>query len=153
MNKYKMNDLKKITDVENLIRSNLHQYINNSQEPSYEIVTNLVADALALSVCNVAVTRVKNWYLVSSDINWCQINIEKNQDVFDIFNRLMAIPERGDNSFRGEILVNIFSQDCFVFDDGDILVIKGEHPQEGLINALPSNHIFAICFRNINIQS
>lgn len=148
MKTYTLNDLKPLPNAESLIRKKPTQYINNPESPSLDIASHLMSDALALSVNTVIVNKVDDWYLVSASKDWVRHNIENIQDLSVIFSRLISIPEKGLNSFRGEILVFTFSQDCFVYDNDKLHVLKGSKPSKSILQKLLSSAFsFSVGFR------
>ncbi|GIU24405.1 hypothetical protein TUM4644_18820 [Shewanella colwelliana] len=146
MKKYTLNDLKPVPTAVELIKAHPEKYLANTESPANEIASHLMSDALALSARRVLVQNVNGWYLVSADKDWVRDNIDNISELSNIFCRLLAIPEKCVNSFRGEVLAYTFSSNCFVFDHGKIDLIKGGAPTEDVTKHLPKDLPFSVCF-------
>ena len=112
-----------------------------------ELVEGIVAEALVLNAIDLGITRISNWYIISSSLDWLK---ECNQStVKALFEELHAFPEGGPNSSRYEFFLKIFANDVFTVDDEGVAIIKGEVPEQLIKHGitLTSNKKRVIGFR------
>ncbi|HEY0922998.1 hypothetical protein [Rheinheimera pacifica] len=146
MTTFNIDDLIKLPSACQLIKKNPGQYVTNPESPALDIASHLMTDALSLSAKKVVVQQFNDWFLVSAEKDWVRDNLDNIKDLSVVFSRLIAIPEKGINSFRGEVLAYAFSTSCFVYENRTTCVIKGDAPPRAVIDLQPPGLPFSVGF-------
>lgn len=146
MKKFSIDDLIQLPLACQLIKNNPEKYVTNPGAPALDIASHLMTDALSLSAKKVMVQQFNNWFLISAEIDWVRVNLDNIKDISVVFSRLIAIPEKGVNSFRGEVLAYAFSTSCFVYEDEKTYVIKGDVPPIEVVELHPQDLTFSVGF-------
>jgi hypothetical protein len=86
----------------------------------------LVAEALTLGCSHVQARVHEPWSVVSADLDWFNVPARVPASEDELFARLLAFPEAGDNSCRAEVLIAAFAHDVITGSRGSTRVVQGQ---------------------------
>jgi len=127
--------LKQIRDATQYVRQNPKLFFRTGIPSGNECALQLAGDALILGGRNVGILRHDTWWIVGADEDWL---VHPQLSTEDLFARLVAFPEAGDNSVRSEILVSVFAQDVVLFLDRIGTSLRGK-PIPNVVSEIVAN--------------
>lgn len=106
------------------VRAHPERFFRTGSPSGLELAYHLVCDALHLRAeCTIA--RSGDWWVVFGPEDWLK---HDTQAVPELFARVVAAPEQGVNSMRGEVIVAAFAAAVGTFDGASWTSIQGEIP-------------------------
>ena len=84
----------------------------------------LMGTALEVGACDVTALRHRDWWVVGSSDDWLGLG-RIPAPVHELFSRVIALPEAGQNSIRAEVLVMAFAHDVVVASATTIETLAG----------------------------
>ncbi len=89
----------------------------------FKMAFQLMFDATVRGAAPVILDRWHSWILIGSQKDWLTSETTKSDK--ELFAKVVAFPEAGQNACRHEIVVNVFASDVAVIRRSGITVIKG----------------------------
>jgi hypothetical protein len=118
-----MNTLDNTVDY---IRRNRDRFLRSKQTEPIELVERILGDALYAGASECAVFRQDDWWIIASPTDW--LGGHNAYAPEDLFHRIVAMPEAGQNAMRGEVLLTAFAQNVITATPTECTVISGEAP-------------------------
>ena len=116
-----MNTLDNTVDY---IRRNRDRFLKAKQTEPIELVERILGDALYAGASECAVFRQDDWWIIASPTDW--LGGHKADAPEDLFHRIVAMPEAGQNAMRGEVLLTAFAQNVITATPTTCTLISGE---------------------------
>jgi hypothetical protein len=111
-----------------------------------ELTENLVGEPLACGAAAVEASRCEDWRVIWSDTYWLQEPLDH-----DALERVMRLPEAGQNSMRQEVLAAVFAANVVVSDGAALRAVKGAS-DAALVSHLASRpHARALALRFLDL--
>ncbi|MDC0741763.1 hypothetical protein [Polyangium mundeleinium] len=96
-------------------------------EPIY-LLAYLMADVLELGRGSCTIRQRDGWWIIGSEIDWLH---DARHSETELFERVVAAPQHGEHSMRGEVLLSAFARSVWIALDGRRVCIQGEEPPPG----------------------
>jgi hypothetical protein len=93
------------------------------QNRGLQLLTNILSDALLLTDGQITALKKNEWWIAGSNVDWLSVN--SNFSSKELFARMIAMPEAGQNSIRGEVLLTAFAKDVVTIANGQLSLVKG----------------------------
>lgn len=122
--------IQEFVDAVEWARSNPRMFFGRDRPAPGHLLSFLVADVIELGGGECVMRRAGQWWIVGSDVDW--LNHER-YTVAELFNRVVAAPQHGDNQMRGEVLVHAFCADVCVTGPEGVMKIVGSEPEEAVL--------------------
>jgi hypothetical protein len=100
-----------------------------------DLAAGLVDEALILGATDIGVVRELGWHAVGADLDWFTAGQYQAGDD-ELFRRVLAFPERGQNSLRVEILVAAFADDVVTITPTRTVLVAGKCEAVAALQAL-----------------
>ena len=117
-----MSTVEKINVLEHMRRSK-DMYLGREEVVPEYLATLIANDALTLGVKQVTVTHCNDWWLISSEDDWLQI--ENVYGIEDTFHKILPLVGGGLESMRREIFLTAYASAVFTRKDDKLLQIVG----------------------------
>ena len=111
------------------IRRQPQRFLRQIPANAVELAGNLVTDALTLGARHVITMHVADWWIVGGDVDWLPRG--SAAEAVRVFSQITPLPEAGDNSMRGDVLLTAFAEDIVTTSPTRgrrISLIKGQLP-------------------------
>jgi hypothetical protein len=93
------------------------------QNRGLQLLTNILGDALLLTDGHITALKKNEWWIAGSAVDW--LSADSNYSTKELFARMIPMPEAGQNSIRGEVLLTAFAKDVVTIINGQLSLIKG----------------------------
>lgn len=109
-------EIRIISDVMAVIRKSPGMYVPVDARPlSDRLLSMLLQDIISLGVQEFVVKRAGAWTFVASDTDWLHLGKFRPSSAEELFRRVEALPEAGQNSVRHEGVVRALADKVFLF--------------------------------------
>ena len=106
-----------------IVRANPEMYFPRGVI-AHELVSGLVQEALCLGATDIGVVDLHGWLAVGADIDWFHAG-RFQAGVDDIFDRIVAFPELGQNTMRFEVLIAVAAASTITLTPSSRRVVSG----------------------------
>lgn len=106
------------------IRRNRDRFLPAKKTEPIELVERILGDALYAGASECAVLRQNDWWMIASPTDWLCGHAAYAPE--ELFYRIVAMPEAGQNAMRGEVLLTAFAQNVITATPTACTVISGE---------------------------
>lgn len=131
-----MKKIRLISDPVEIVRNNPDRYLG-SESISGTGLSNLIEqDANFLGCGEVGISIINEWYVVSAEDDWIKKNSQGIESWLEVFKKLMPLPEAGVNAIRHEIFLMAFAKNIFISENGNIVLIKGDFPDDSVLECI-----------------
>ena len=96
------------------VTSNRDRFFRYPDNVESELVSTLVFDCMIGKCSDISYRKFNSWHVVASTKDWLSTNY-KMLPTEDLFDKLVAMPEAGQNMHRSEVLVNAESSGLAVY--------------------------------------
>lgn len=100
------------------------RFLRAKKTEPIELVERILGDALYSGASECAVLHQNDWWIIASTTDWLGGHAIYTPE--DMFYRMVAMPEAGQNAMRGEVLLTAFAQHVITATPAACLVISGE---------------------------
>ena len=119
---YKKEDLMKL-DALPFVKSHKEMFLRGGcPVPGLEMAQQVSWDALVYGNGSCEIFRALEWWFIASESDW--LKGADGKDEVELFSRLIAAPEFGDNCNRSEIVINAFATDVWIVTPSEYKRIK-----------------------------
>jgi hypothetical protein len=116
--------MKAMDNTIDYIRRNRGRFLRAKKTEPIELVERILGDALYGGASECAVLRQNDWWIIASTTDWlCGHEAYAPEDMF---HRIVAMPEAGQNAMRSEVLLTAFAPKVITATPTACLVISGE---------------------------
>jgi hypothetical protein len=112
-----------LEDPVNYIRQRKEMFLRSQEPNPIELVEHIVGDAMHSGVSECYILRENDWWLIASKTDWLKCQSKYSPE--DLFTHIVAFPEAGQNSMRGEILLTAFAKEVITVTPNERAVISG----------------------------
>jgi hypothetical protein len=106
------------------IRRNRGRFLRAKKTEPIELVERILGDALYAGASECAVFHQNDWWIIASPTDWLGGHAVYTPE--DLFHRIVALPEAGQNAMRGEVLLTAFAQNVITATPTTCTGISGE---------------------------
>jgi hypothetical protein len=118
---YSQQDLQVLSDAVEHIRKRPHMYVRDVT--GIELATTIAREACVLTDAPVTLVHKGPWWIVAGEADW--LATQPRVSIPELFTHIIAFPEAGPNSMRGEVLLSAFASDVLTTSRHEHCVIKG----------------------------
>jgi hypothetical protein len=115
--------MKVLEDAVNYIRQRKEMFLRLQEPNPIELVEHIVSDAMYSGASECYILREDNWWLIASKTDWLKCQSKHSPEA--LFTQIVAFPEAGQNSMRGEILLTAFAKKVITATPNERTVISG----------------------------
>ncbi len=116
--------MKTMDNAVEYIRRNSAMFLRASETEPIELVERILGDALYAGALECTVFRTNDWWIIASTTDW--LSGHEDYAPEELFHRIVAMPEVGQNAMRGEVLLTAFAQQVVTATPTACTVISGE---------------------------
>lgn len=133
-----MSEFQVLNDVVAWIRLHPERFFAGGVVTAQQLLVQVVRDAIVQSALPVTVDRVGRWWIVVSNHDW--LEIQDDQSIVDLFQKLIPLPVAGPECHRTEVLLTAFARSVVTATPKGIVVVKGS--ADGLMEYLGGVQLF-----------
>jgi hypothetical protein len=100
------------------------RFLRAKKTEPIELVERILGDALYSGASECAALHKNEWWIIASATDW--LGGHETYAPEDMFHRIVAMPEAGQNAMRGEVLLTAFAQKVITATPAACTVISGE---------------------------
>lgn len=104
------------------VRSRPLQFFPSGKPEPLHLLAYLMADVLELGGGSCTIRRAAGWWIIGSEVDWLR---DERYSETELFARVVAAPQHGEHSMRGEILVAAFARCVWLALDEQRVCIRG----------------------------
>jgi hypothetical protein len=106
------------------IRQHRAMFLRTKETTPIELVERILGDALYSGASECTVLRQRDWWIIASTTDWLSGHADHVPE--ELFQKIVAMPEAGQNAMRGEVLLTAFAQHVITATPYGCMVISGD---------------------------
>lgn len=106
------------------IRRHRVMFLRTTETAPIELVERILGDALYSGALECTVLHKCDWWIIASTTDWLSGHADYAPE--ELFQKIIAMPEAGQNAMRGEVLLTAFAQHVITATPHGCMVISGD---------------------------